>query len=273
MWNDRFGFLGVMVIVLCACAVPTAPPKDAAAVGAAQARVSSDSSQIQLWEEAARSGALDGIEAAHVSDEVVKRRKVPEIPNRPAEAARVAFPETLASGMVVRAAPELEEEFSGTAKLLSAEGEFLDLDLGQGRTLSLQTKVAGNPLRVKQGETATLLYRRGDPFERNDLVALKLDQDDLVYALVGSKEPVRLNVPTHSLSATQTGKPMRNSMSVEVTVGDETLTLEAGEEKDFPAGGLTVFVLASVAVQGEAAHVLPGQPYRLELLAWRLRNR
>lgn len=256
-------------ILLVACAAPAVPPKGPAATAEELARLSPDPAQAKLWREAVSKGAVAGIESASVHDAPVRRRKALVIPHKPVEPARVAFPETVVSGMVILAAPELDEEFSGTVRIKSAKGEFLQFDLGKGRTLNLQTKVRGGPLRARAGETATLLLRRGSPFQRNDVLAIKLAEDDLVYALVGSDEPVRLSIASHSLSAEQIGELERNAMRVQVTIGGETRTLKPGDQADFQATGLTVKVLASVAVQGESAHVLPGQPYRLELLGWR----
>ncbi len=256
-------------VPLLACETPYTPPRSAADAAEAQAKLSTDPAQARLWREASGTAAVSGIETALIDGAAVQRRKALRILDRPAKSARVAFPTTLDTGIVVLAAPELREGFSGTARVQSAEGEFLDLDLGNERILRLQAKVGGTALRARAGDLAQILFRRGDPFRRNDVISVRLPEDELVYALVGSNRPVRLSIPTHELIARQTGKPRRNSMAVAVTLGGETKTLQAGDQTDFRASGLTVKILASVAVQGESANVLPGRPYRLELLGWR----
>lgn len=263
--------IALIAILVTACPARVKPPQDAGGVGQEQAALAVDPGQVKLWQEAAGNGARPGIEALLVEHEVVRKRKLIVVAEQPMTSERVAFPEAVSSGMRVLAVPKVPEAYAGAARVRTMEQEFIDLDLGDGRILSLQAKVDGNPLRVRVGETAQLLLRRGDPYQRNDILAVKLEQDDLIHALVSDPEPVSLSIPSHGLAAEQTGVPERNTMSVKVTVGGETHTLRPGEQAGFSAAGLTVKVLASVAVQGPAAFALEGDPYRVELLGWRTR--
>jgi hypothetical protein len=194
-----------------------------------------------------------------------------QIAARPAEQARVPFSPEVQSALAVLAMPEIEQTFSGAARVASVDGEFVTLDLGRDRLLRLQARVGDEPLRARPGETAQLFLRQGDVYERNDVVAVKLEQDDLIYTLVGGDSPVRVDVPSHGLTAVQVGEPEQNSMNANITVGNETHELAPAEQAIFRSAGLTIKVLASVAVQGEAVHALEGEPYRLELLGWRTR--
>lgn len=258
---------GLMLVGGCAPA-PEAP-KDAREAARTQAELSTDAEQARLWQEAAESGTTAGMEQLSVEGSPVRTRQPAVVPDQAVEAQRKAYPETIQSAVTVVSAAELDAPFSGPARVASTDGEFLTLDLGEERVLSLQTKVRGGPLRVKEGETAELLYRAGDPFARNDVIALKLEDDDLLYALVGADGPVSLELEAFDLTAKQVGEPKDNTMAVEISSGGESHTLSAGEQATLRKPGLTVEVKASVAVQGESAYALPGRPYRIELLGWR----
>jgi hypothetical protein len=104
-----------------------------------------------------------------------------------------------------------------------------------------------------------------------DRLALRLAEDDLLYALVGGSGLVAVAFPPFRLTARQTEPIEANTSPVRLTVGTETQTVRHGETATFATGNLTVRVLASIAVQGEAANALPGEPFRLQLLGWRTR--
>jgi hypothetical protein len=184
------------------------------------------------------------------------------------QVTQAPFPESVTGAVVLQELPELDAAFSGSATVQSAGGEFLALDLGGGQLIRLHAKVRGGPLTAQVGEQAQLYLRRGDPFARNDILALRLPADELVHALVGNNGPVRFTIPTRELTVAQTGSVEGNTMPVTVSMGSEAHTLRPGEQADFRTG-LTVQVVASVAVQGEAANALPGRPYRVEILGWR----
>lgn len=261
----------LIVVPLVGCQAPTLPPSDALSAGETQSSLAVDSEQANLWLEAARSGATPGIQNFQVRDAAaaLRPRLVVQITDQPAEQQRLAFPADVPSGLAVLGLPDIDRSYTGVARVSAVDGEFVTLDLGESRLLELHAKVRGGPVRARPGETAELMFRQGDPYERNDLLAVKLEDDDLLYTLVGGNTPVRLSISSHGLNAVQLGEPDRNMMNVRVTIGSEARTLRAGDEAIFSQAGLTVKVLASVAVQGEAANALEGEPYRLELLGWR----
>jgi hypothetical protein len=251
-----------------ACAPET--PRDAQALAEAQATLAVDSSQARLWTEAARSGAAAGLADARADSSVVQRR--PEgVPDRPPRAAERPFPDRVEAALAIRSAPELEQPFSGRASVRSSRGEFLILDLGGDRTLRLQVKVGGRPLRASEGESVDVFYRQGDVLEGGNVLALRLARDDLVFAIQSDTMPVSLTLPGPRIRirARQVGTPEGNTMDVALTVGAETRTLRPGQQAGFARAGLTMKLLASIAVQGEAAPALEGPPYGIELLGWR----
>jgi hypothetical protein len=263
--------LAVMTVGLAqACQrAPERPP----AVAQAQAELTPDTAQARLWTEAATAGTGPAAAGLRVDSGAVRRRTAVRIPDRPIAQREQAFPQEVPAAVALLAVPELAEPFSGTATVGAIRGEVLTLDLGQGRVLQLQAKVGGAPLRAAAGESARLFYRgSGDPFLRNDVLDLQLPNDRLVYALVGAAAPVRLEIPSAGIQAAQIDRPDSNMMAVAVTLRSERRTLRPGEQAEFPGAGLTVRLLASVAVQGEAAHAVEGDPYRIELLAWRTRG-
>lgn len=259
--------VSLVALLLVAC---ERAPRSAADAAAAQAELATDTAQAQLWREA--QGQAQGLERLAVDSAAVRRLTPVEVPDRAQQSRPQPFPAEVDAGFMIHSLPPLEAPFSGPVRVASVDGEQLVLDLGEQRQLRLQAKLGGGPPRVRAGESGQLDIRvSGDPFARNDIVVLRLPGDEMVYALVGANAPVRLRMPARGLTAVQTGQPERNMMPVAVTVGEETRTLRAGEQADFRAARLTVKVLASVAVQGEAANALPGEPYRIELLGWRTR--
>ena len=63
----------------------------------------------------------------------------------------------------------------------------------------------------------------------------------------------------------------QNAAAVRLTLRGQTHVLAPGEQADFAAADVTVKVLSSIAVEGESANAVEGDPYRLELLGWRTR--
>ncbi len=262
----------VVVTVGLTAACQRAPSRPSA-VAQAQADLTLDTAQARLWAQAATAGTGPAAPGLQVEGGAVRQRVAVRIPERPTQQGEPVFPPEVQAGLAMLAAPALAEPFSGPATVGSVRGEVLTLDLGQGRVLRLHAKVGGGPVRAAAGDSARLFYRTsGDPFFRNEAIDLQLPGDRLVYALVGAEAPVRLEIPSAGVRAAQVEQPDSNTMAVAVTVGSERRTLRPGEQAEFPKARLTVKLLASVAVQGEAVHAVEGDPYRIELLAWRTRG-
>lgn len=261
--------ISIALMVTIGCAPAPEAPKDAREAAQSQAELSANDDQAKLWQEAAETGTSEGMELLAVDGEAVERRDPVDVPDQAIKAEPKAYDESVQSALAVVAAVELEEPWSGQVRVVSTKGELLTLDLGDDRVVTLQTKVRGAPLRVAEDEAGELFFRVGDPFARNDVLALKVKDDDLLYSLVGGNEPVSFKVEAFGLSATQVGEPEGNTMAVKLSAAGETYTVTAGEQAVFRKIGLTVEVKASIAVQGESAYALPGRPYRIELLGWR----
>jgi hypothetical protein len=235
----------------------------------AMSQTATTDEQKRLWREAAAKATE--LKAAAVLQRPVEKRQrvaVPEVrvPPKPA-----SLPRDMASGARVLAAPELTEgRFAGKATVLRAEGERLELDLGDNRVLAILAKIGGAPARVRQGATVELDYRvRDDPFDRQSRLALRLPEGGgLVSVLEGGTRPVTLQVPMFQLTATQVGKPELNTMNVEVRVGGERQVLKVGEIGEFKKAGLSVGLLGSIAYEGDAAAATEGNPYAINLTAW-----
>lgn len=257
--------------LLGACAVPGMPPREARNIAEAQAALATDPAQAVLWEKAAAGGATVGIEKVTTERPAVTPRKLVLVSSRPAAMEKISFPQTLRTAVSISVPAELEDQFTGRARVRSAEGEFVEFEIGGQRTLRLQSKLDGVPLRARTGETADVLLRVGDIYERNDILFVRVAEDELLHALVGADGPVSFAVKERGLVAEQTGEPDGNTMPVRVSFGGETHTLRAGEQAEFGETQMTLRILASVAVQGQAANALEGEPYRIELVAWRSR--
>jgi hypothetical protein len=199
------------------------------------------------------------------------RQPIPE--PAPAQKPERPFDASVDAGLTLVDAPVFDAPFSGAVRVSAVSGEYLTLDLGQGRTARLHVKVAGAALRAQNGDQGQLLFAHsGEPQIANDQLTLRLPQDDLLYALVGSSNLVRLTLPAFRLTAQQIEPVENNTAPVRITIGGETHVARYGETVRFDTGNLTVRVLASIAVRGEAANALPGEPNRIHLLGWRTRT-
>ncbi len=253
---------------LAACATAERLTMSDSDLAMRQAQLATSAEQAKLWRAAAKSPAVTGLSnASYGGDAVVQR-----VPTRIAADAMATGSERLGAGVstgyAAQALPDLPKAYRGTAQVTSTAGDSLVLNLPNLGEARLLAKAAGRPLRAKAGDHAQIYMRRGDPFHRNDVMAITLPEDQFIHALVGADGPVTLDLPAYRLVAQQTGEVRQNGLGVQVTLDGETRFLQAGDKADFAAGGLTVMINASVAVQGEAAHALPGKPYRLELIAW-----
>jgi hypothetical protein len=265
MHRGLITILAVSFVVACA---PSEAPETGADAARAQADLATDSTQARLWGEAAATGSAEQLQDLHIEGQAVRKGDAKPISDRRVETKRVNIPESVDAAMILLEVPDLDEPFSGKARVTSANGQFVVLDLGNDRSLAVQVKVRKGPLSVRSGEEVDLYLQRGEVFHRSDILTLKAREDELIYALVGGEEPVRFQTPDGRIRAMQTGRPEGNSTAVTVASGGETQQLRAGEQADFKTSHLTVKVLSSVAVQGSAAHALE-EPYRLALMAWR----
>ena len=271
--RTRNSFVLFIALAAVGCGQAAAPPDSSTDAARAQAELSADPGQAKLWQEVAERGGASDLEAAVVESGAVRKRTPATVEGKPIEATPIELPEAIDSGLAVLALPQMEEEAEliTTAQVAASDGQFLTLDLGDYGTLQVQAKIGGRALRAAAGETAQVRLRRGTPFERNDFLTIQLERDQVLHALVGGTEPVRISAPELLLEAAQFGEPEGNAMAVSVQVSRaKPRILRMGEETE--VAGLTVAVLASVAVQGDAAYALPGEPYRLEILAWRSSN-
>jgi hypothetical protein len=258
----------ILALALAACG-KTEPPSTPADAIAAQAELSPDPRQKELWEAAAKSGPPAGLEKLHAGEESVATRERVVIPDQAVSAPPRPLGEGVAAGARVVDVPRDLAAYSGQARVTAvrAENQVIELDVGKGASVRLQAKARNGSLRIAAGETVQVAVREGDPAQRNDLVAIRAKDDDFAYSLVGGNAPVRLDIEMFKLIATQAGEAKGNSMDVAVAVGNERRTLAPGDEAAFKVG-LTVKVVSSVAAQGEDANRLP-EAYRLELLVWR----
>jgi hypothetical protein len=251
----------------------TSPPAGPVSRAQTQADLATSDSQKKLWQQAVARNAVGGLDQLSTDKPVQRSQPVIVAEQAVIQRKPTALPEQVENAVIVLERPAVEEKFSGVANVKAVSGDFLDLTLANRGELRLQARVAGSQLRAKVGDSARVLLQGGDdPFRRSDVVAIALPEDDLIYALVGDRQPVRLSIDPYELSAYQTGKPEGNTLQVRVSVGKESHLLSPGEQADFPRRGLTVKILSSVAVHGDAAHLLP-EPYRLEILGWRTRER
>jgi hypothetical protein len=259
----------VTALVVVGCRQAAEPPSNETEAARSQAELSTDAEQARLWRELAEAGGAEGLAAAAIERGAVQQRAVVISPERSTQAKYEAFPEGVESALAILSLPEMaEDELTMTAQVVAADGEFLTLDLGDQGTLQVQAKVGGRSLMAAAGESAQVRVSRGNPFERNDFLSIQLERETVLHALVGGAQPVRISAPELLLTATQTGEVEGNTMAVAVQVSRANArVLQVGEQTE--VAGLTVKVLASIAVQGEAAYALPGEPYRLEILAWR----
>jgi hypothetical protein len=260
-------------ILLTACGGPTQRPSDAAGNAQKTGELAANPEQARLWKEAAEKNK-QGLEKIPLPNRPVQQRPVATVPNTTVQTTPTGLPQGMQGGIRIISFPNLPGEaaksFNNTAQVRRVEGEQIELDLGQQRTLTLYAKARGGPLRARAGESSQLDLRfRDDPFDRQQILALRLaNGDGVISALDSGDKPVTLNIRLFRLTATQIGNPERNSMQVAVTVGGALQVLSQGQVVDFAQAGLTVGIVGSSAYVGPNAPAAEGRPYALNLVAW-----
>ena len=245
-------------------------PVDAKGVAEAQGRLAATPEQAKLWDAAARSGAAQGVQKAPMVENPVVPRPRVSVQDRKAQIATARLAAD-ATDVHILSAPELPGgAFEGSAKVLQAEGDRLELDLGNQRILSLQARVGGRALRAKADEFGRVDLRLGgNPRSPREIVAVRLPGNDgMLSVLETGREPVVVKVPLFELIAQQVGKPEAHTMAVEVRVGSESRVLAQGQRAEFPARRLVVLLISSTAYTGPAAEGVEGMPFGMQLIGW-----
>jgi hypothetical protein len=226
--------------------------------------------QARLWSEAADQGLTAGLDRVPVADRPIQPRQRAVASSQTTPANPVVIPPPVQTSVRIISRPTLAtlgpDGFSGPANVTAANGDRIELDLGQGRTLTVLARAAGNVIRTSPNEKVELTYKvRTDPRVPNDVLALKAASGDgIVQVVQGGIGPVALAVPLFALRAEQVGKP--STVSVAVRVGDVSRIMEPGETAQ--VGGLTVRLVGSTAVTGDRAARIEGSPYTINLIAW-----
>lgn len=260
----------ILLPVLSACADRPVLPTTSADTARVMSGLAATPEQARLWQEAAGMPAT-GLEKMPPIERPVQQRARVTTPDRAVKTQSVALAKDLQAGVRIINAPELKEgRFAGAVQVRHVDGERLALDLGEQRTLTLLARVRGKALQARDGQKAELDYRfRDDPFDRQQIFALKLDNGDGIISLLESgRKPVTVQLPLFELSASQVGEPTNNSMAVDVRVGKSHQTLTQGQIAEFPQERVSVGLVASVAHVGADAHRAEGNPYAVHLVAW-----
>lgn len=272
MRNPRV-FLLSLAAALCACSQNyerRQPPGGDAAEQ--MSKLASDPKQAELWKQAA-GRTNDQLTQLPVAARPVQARPKSEEPDRKADSKTVALPQGQPNAVQILSIPELPgDTYSGPVRIARVDGERIDLDLGQNRTLSLLMRLRSGAVRAQPGDTAQLeVRRRTDPRDRSEILAFKAaNGDGIVSVLEGGKQPVTVRIPLFRLTASQAAKPENGTMPVQVSIGDERQVLQQGQIADFKQAGIRVGVVASLAVTGEDVNREEGNPYAIRLLAWPL---
>ncbi len=268
--HTRYLMLACLGLVLAACAredETRSLTAEEAADGMSQLAVTPE--QAELWKAAPESSAA-ALENISVATQAVESRAHPEDANRPVGGGQFALAAGQPNAVRIISAPEIAKgAYLGPARITAVEGDRVDFDLGEKRQLSVLLRLQSAPLRAKSGDQAQIEFRRrDDPRDRAELFALKAPGQGIVTVLEGATKPVTVSVALYKLTAAQTGEALHGTMPVLVTVGGEQMTLRQGETADFKRAGLTVGIVASLAVSGEDVNREEGNPYAIRLLAW-----
>jgi hypothetical protein len=261
----------ILLAVTAGCGSEDAQkPRDARSVAEAQSRLATTPEQSRLWQKAGDAEMAGGLDQIPVVEQpVTQRPRITVADRKEPRAAPVSAPSP--TGVRILAAPELPDgSFTGAAKVLRADGEQLDLDLGDKRILSLLVRAAGASLRATTGAFGRLDLRvRDDPHARREIIAVRLENGDGILSVIETGlEPVAVEVPLFELTARQVGEAKGNALPVEIRVGKESRTLTQGQTAEFPGSRIVVGVVSSVAYTGAAAARAEGRPFALGLKAW-----
>lgn len=263
-------FLPVALLVL-GSGCQARPPADPQRVARSQAALTGDTVQARLWRTAAERPASQSQPVRPVDTVVTSRVRV-QTPSRQVSGQAVTFPAEMRGGLRVDAMPDLPGgSYVGAARVVQASGERVELDLAGGLRLGLLARARGGPLRLAANEEVQLEIRiRAEPADRQRIVALRSrDGDGIVSILETGTKPVSVSIRLFGLVARQVGNAERGTMPVEVQAGGERRTLTQGQVIDLASAGLTVGLIGSTALTGGDRFQAEGNPYAIDLIAWR----
>jgi len=259
-----------LVVLMTGCTRQGETAQDAKSASKSMAKLATSDSQKELWKQAAETGAQQPSPPV-VNSPVSDRTRV-RVPNQAIKGAQPSLPEGLISGVVLIDVPELKGgRLSGKYPVARVSGERLELRVDEKRFLIFNARARGGPLRVKENEQADLDLRLNDDiYNRTLILGIKTASGDgLVSILDGGVKPVTVSLPLFGLVARQVGSPENHTMNVEVTVAGETKVLRIGQIEEFRRAGLSVGLIGSEAYEGESAAALEGNPYVINLTAWK----
>lgn len=163
--------------------------------------------------------------------------------------------------------------FTGKARVtaVAEAGERITLDAGDGRTIVFVARIGGKPIGLSVGSVVDATFRyRPNPFDYEQVLAVTTGAGTtIVVGVATDQKPAVLAaiLPGFRIVARQVEKPINGLMPVSVEVADHSERLMPGAPQ--PISGVMVQILDSEA-RPEARGVLEGNPYAIDLLAWRL---
>jgi hypothetical protein len=259
----------ISLAVLAGC---RSPERRAAEAAKNTSRTAASADQRQLWQDVADKGTAPGLERVPVVQQPVEPRKRPTTGgSAPVPAQPIAIPTGVQSSIrIVDYPAEPAKSYEGPATVIDATGDFIRLDLGSKRILSVLARAGGLPIRLTKGETVRVAYlSRRAPQEQHTVIGiLTTAGEGIVQVAQAGDSAIDTNVPLFNLNAKQlVSEP---GAPVQVTGADAIPhKLRLGEIAK--VGDAIVFIIGSAGVgQGPDVALIDGKPYALNVLVWKV---
>ena len=238
--------------------------------------LSTSADQKRLWQQAADQNQAVGVARVDQSGQPVQSRQPPSVTNQAIQPQGTGIlAASVTTGVRILATTGLQNEYLGQATVaaINSNGEQLQLDLGNGRSVTLQARANQKPLSLQVGFSVGIEYRvRNEPSSPQQVFALRAPNGTGVARIkeTGSM-PIAVTVPLFLLEASQqaaviTGSAnVRPAVNVRVGAAQQTVT----SAQPVQIGGLTVTVISRGPSGTPVDKRIEGGPYGLELTAWR----
>ena len=220
--------------------------------------------QQELFRKAAEDHTARGLEALAPQSTRVPSTAKPSI-DQPIPQKPSPFPPGVISAVRLNRRPRGLSTYNGRATVALTTGEFVDLDLGQQGTMSVQARWDGQPLRVAKGDIVQVEYAfNGDPRSGREIFALRTPAGGGIVTIAESGDkPLTVKVGLFGLTASQVSPSKGNAMDVRVRVGQSERVVGQGATERF--ANFAVILLASTE---QLTGAPGGHPYAFELVAW-----
>ena len=229
--------------------------------------------QKQLWQDVADKGGAPGLERVPVAPSPIdQRRATTGTQSVPVPPQPITLPRSVENTIrILDHPPNPAMSHDGSATVLVATGDTIQVDLGAKRTLSVLARLRGQPIPMPADRMVDVAYasRRG-PTGQRSVIGIRVGSGaGIVHVMESSDDPLDIDIPLFNLHAKQLGSAPGSL--IQMTGGPGVTPRELKPGAVMPVGDAIVFIVGSAGVTpGTDPGLIEGRPYALNVMVWKL---